>query len=93
MSEQEVIDIIKEAIYVFLIIGAPPMIVALVIGLMVSLFQALTQIQEMTLTFVPKMVAMLLTLIITMPFVIDRLTGFSERMEERIIHIGSDQSE
>ena len=60
------------------------MIVALVIGLAVSLLQALTQVQEMTLTFVPKILAMFLALIVAMPFMLAQLVQFTEQLYSRI---------
>ncbi len=87
MNTNDVLQILREGIYVLLIVGAPTMLVALVVGLIVSLFQALTQIQEATLTFVPKVVAMMLTLVIALPFMLDRLDDYTMKLFERIAHI------
>jgi flagellar biosynthetic protein FliQ len=87
MEQGEVIDIIRQGIYVLIIISAPPMAVALVVGLTISLLQALTQIQEATLTFVPKVVALLLTLAFTLPFMVQTLTTFTEKLQDKIVHI------
>ncbi len=87
MESAEVIEIIRDAVYVLILISAPLMIVALVVGLIIALVQALTQIQEATLTFVPKVLAMLLVLILTLPFMIDQLTALNNRLFERIVHI------
>jgi flagellar biosynthesis protein FliQ len=87
MNTNDVLQIIREGIYVLLIVSAPTMLVALIVGLIVSLFQALTQIQEATLTFVPKVVTMMLTLIIALPFMIDRLDDYSMKLFERIANI------
>ena len=57
MNEADVIDVAQDAIWVIIKIAGPVMFVALIVGLVISLFQALTQIQEMTLTFVPKIIA------------------------------------
>lgn len=62
MIEQVVIKICKEALLLVLIISGPPVLVSMVVGLAISLFQATTQIQEQTLTFVPKLVAVFVTL-------------------------------
>jgi flagellar biosynthetic protein FliQ len=78
-------DIAREAIFVTLKLGAPVMLLALVIGLAVSLFQALTQIQEMTLTFVPKIIAIMLSLLLLLPFMLATLSTFMERLVDRII--------
>lgn len=87
MEPAEVIEIIREGIYVLILISAPLMIVALVVGLAIALFQALTQIQEATLTFVPKVLAMLLILSLTLPFMVTTLTDYANRLQEKIIHI------
>ena len=62
------------------------MLVALVVGLVISLIQALTQIQEMTLTFVPKIVAIFISLLIFLPFMGDALNGLMFRISDRIVN-------
>lgn len=88
MTPEEVLDVSRDALWVLLKIAAPVMLVALVVGLMIALFQALTQIQEMTLTFVPKILAIFVSLLILMPFILDEMLVFSERLGERIIEVG-----
>jgi flagellar biosynthetic protein FliQ len=85
MGPAEAIDIARDAIVVALKLGAPIMLIGLAIGLAVSLFQALTQIQEMTLTFVPKIVVIMISLILLLPFMLSTLTTFTERLVDRII--------
>jgi flagellar biosynthetic protein FliQ len=85
MTSADAVDIARDAIVVSLKLGGPVMLLALVIGLVISLFQALTQIQEMTLTYVPKIVAILLAIIIMLPFMLQTLTSFTERLFDRII--------
>lgn len=87
MGPNDVMEILRDGIFVLLIISAPPLLMALFVGLAVSLFQALTQIQEATLTFVPKIIALLLTLIIAMPFMYDKMTVFTEGLYSRIANI------
>lgn len=87
MEAAEVIDIVREGIWVLILISAPLMIVALVVGLAIALLQALTQIQEATLTFVPKVLAMLLVLGLTLPFMLTKLTDFTHRLQDKIVHI------
>ena len=87
MNEIEVLDIGRDALFTLVVTGAPVMIVALVVGLAISLFQALTQIQEMTLTFVPKILAVFLTLILCLPFMLNQLKGFSDNLYSRIASI------
>jgi len=77
MNPTDVLDIGREAVILLLKISGPLMLVAMVSGLTVALFQALTQIQEMTLTFVPKIVLVFLTLILMLPFIASSLGNFT----------------
>jgi flagellar biosynthetic protein FliQ len=87
MEATEVVDVVRQGIYVLMLVSAPVMIAALVVGLAISLVQALTQIQEQTLTFVPKMVTMLLMLVITLPLMMQTLIDFTHKLQDRIVHI------
>jgi flagellar biosynthesis protein FliQ len=93
MDSLEAIEIGRQAIFVFLKIAAPLMLISLAVGLLISLFQALTQIQEMTLTFVPKIIVMFATLIFLMPFILHTLTDFTHEMNARIVTIGRQGNE
>lgn len=84
MTPLEVIDIGRDALWTLLKVGAPAMLVALFVGLAIALFQALTQIQEMTLTFVPKIIAIFLTLMAALPFMYQTISDFTERLQEKI---------
>lgn len=84
MDTPQVVDILREALWVLVIVGAPMMITALVVGLTVSLFQALTQIQEMTLTFVPKLLAMLGVMALALPYMLQTLVDFNEELYVKI---------
>ena len=88
MTEIEVIDIAKDALLILLIAGAPIMAIAMGVGLIVALFQALTQIQEMTLTFVPKIIAVFFGLMVFLPFMFSTLDAFTERMFNRMTQVG-----
>lgn len=88
MDATDVLEIAREAVIVTLKIGSPVLLLALVVGLTISLFQALTQIQEMTLTFVPKAIVIFLSLIIFMPFMLGTLVTFTEGLMDRIIALG-----
>ncbi|HLB80563.1 MAG TPA: flagellar biosynthesis protein FliQ [Dongiaceae bacterium] len=88
MNEADVLGIAREAIVVMIQIGAPVMLLALVVGLVVSLVQALTQIQEMTLTFIPKILAIFGSLLLFMPFMLATLSSFTERLMARIAGSG-----
>ncbi len=85
MNANEVLEISREAVIVLLKLGVPIMLVALTVGLVISLVQALTQIQEMTLSFVPKIIVIFLSLLIFLPFMLNTLTIFTQRLAGRII--------
>jgi flagellar biosynthetic protein FliQ len=88
VTSEQVLDVAREAIFVLIKIGAPVMLVALIVGVLIALLQALTQMQEMTLSFVPKILAIFLTLVLTLPFMIATLVGFGEELFQRIAGIG-----
>jgi flagellar biosynthetic protein FliQ len=88
MTPDQVLDIAREAIFVVIMIGAPIMLVALVVGVAIALLQALTQMQEMTLSFVPKILAIFLTVLLALPFMIATLTGFGEELFQQIAGLG-----
>ena len=77
MTPEYVISIGREAMQVAFLLAAPPLITALLVGLLISVFQAVTQIQEMTLAIIPKMVAILVALIIAFPWLLDTLTTYT----------------
>jgi len=85
MDTNDILEIAREAIWVMLKISAPVLFVSLLIGLAISLFQALTQIQEVTLTFVPKLISIFATLLIFLPFMIETLKVFTEHLAEKIV--------
>jgi len=87
----DILDISRDAIWVTLTLAGPILLVALVVGLVISLFQALTQIQEITLTFVPKIVCVFLALLLFLPYMGRMFQGFSERLFDHIITVGSHQ--
>ena len=87
MTSADALSIARESIYVALKLGAPAMLLALAVGLAISFFQALTQIQEMTLTFVPKILVMFVSLIVLMPFMMTTLQEFMTRIADMIVAI------
>ncbi len=87
MEPLEVLDISRDALWVLIKISMPLLMTALIVGLIISLFQALTQIQEMTLTFVPKMLAMFFALMIFAPFISSELADYYEELNEYIIKL------
>ncbi|MCC6471182.1 MAG: flagellar biosynthesis protein FliQ [Alphaproteobacteria bacterium] len=88
MNETEVLDIGREAIWVMIKAAGPLMMLALVVGLAISIFQALTQIQEATLTFVPKMVVLFVGMLLLLPFMLSVLRGFTLELFDRIVGMG-----
>jgi len=84
MTPQMVVSIAREALMLTLMIAGPMLAIGLIIGLVVSIFQAVTQIQEMTLTFVPKIIGIALALLIFLPWMINKLTDFTRHMIEMI---------
>ena len=77
MTPELVIDVCRRAIQTILMCAAPVLIIGMVVGLIISIFQAATQINEQTLTFVPKIVAVFITLLISGPWLIKVLTVFT----------------
>lgn len=84
MTSGAILDIARDGIVVFLKAGGPLMLVALGVGLAISLVQALTQIQEQTLVFVPKIVAVFVAMLLFLPFMGDALAGYMGRVAVRI---------
>ena len=85
MTGAEVLDIASDGIWTLIIVSAPMMLVGLLVGVVIALFQALTQIQEQTLIFVPKILAIFVTLLLALPFMADSLHGHMMRISSRII--------
>jgi flagellar biosynthesis protein FliQ len=88
MTGGEVIDVARESVFVMLQLAGPLMGIALVVGLGIALLQALTQIQEMTITFVPKIAAIFGALLLLLPFMGQVLGGFMNDLAIRIANIG-----
>lgn len=85
MTGAETLDVARDAIWTIVVVSLPLMGVGLVVGVAVSLVQALTQIQEQTLVFVPKIIAMFVALVLALPFMADALHGHMMRISSRII--------
>ena len=80
MTEELIIEILKEAFYTTFIILLPILGVSLVVGIIISIFQAATSIQEMTLTFVPKIIVTGITIIFMLPWMLDKIIAFTNKM-------------
>ena len=88
MNATDVLEVSRQAVIVMLKVGAPVLGMALLVGLVVSLFQALTQIQEMTLSFVPKILVIFVSLLVLMPFMLSTMTAFGHSLMDRIVALG-----
>jgi len=85
MTGAEVLDIAADGIWTLIIVSAPMMVVGLLVGVVIALFQALTQIQEQTLVFVPKIIAIFVTMLLTLPFLGATMGGYMTRVVDMII--------
>ena len=84
MTGPEVLDVARDAIYTLIVVASPVMLVGLAVGVVISLLQAVTQIQEMTIAFVPKILAIFVSLLIALPFMAERLHAEMLRIAARI---------
>ncbi len=88
MDEAEIVDFAREAIILTIQISAPVMLIGLAVGVIIALIQALTQIQEMTLAFVPKMMAIYLAIFLMFPAFTLLLKAFTEKIADKIVSLG-----
>ena len=84
MTGPEVLDVSRDAIFTLIVVVSPVMLVGLAVGVAISLLQALTQIQEMTIAFVPKILAIFVALLVTLPFMAEKLHAEMLRIAARI---------
>jgi flagellar biosynthetic protein FliQ len=88
MNETEILDVTREALLICIQISAPILLIGLIVGVSIALVQALTQIQEITLVFVPKIMAIFLAMFIFLPWMMTTLTDFMESLADRMIGLG-----
>ncbi|MEM6781602.1 MAG: flagellar biosynthetic protein FliQ [Pseudomonadota bacterium] len=88
MNELEIIEVAREAIWLTIQISMPVMIIGLIVGVAIALVQALTQVQEITLVFVPKILAIFMSIFIFFPGFAIIMIEFMERLADRIVGIG-----
>lgn len=88
MSGNEVLDVGREGLWTLIVVIAPVMIIGLSVGVAIALFQALTQIQEMTLVFAPKIVVIFVTLMVALPFMGQKLADFMQIVMDNITNGG-----
>lgn len=86
MNEMDALDLVREAFWTIIISSGPAVGAAMVVGVAIALFQALTQVQEMTLTFIPKILVIFITLIVSSTFVGSQIASFTEVVYDRIEH-------
>ncbi len=84
MTQDDVVNLVVDAMSVALKVALPMLLVALIVGLGVSIFQAVTQIQEQTLTFIPKVVAMALVIVVAGPWMLGQIVSYTQNLYERI---------
>jgi flagellar biosynthetic protein FliQ len=85
MTGPEALDIARDALVTLVLVASPLMLVGLAVGLAISLVQALTQVQEITLVFVPKILAIFIAMLLALPFMGDALQGYMARLAARIV--------
>ncbi len=88
MNESDVLEIAQSALWVVLMTAGPVMFAGLLIGLVIALFQALTTIQEMTLTFVPKIIVIFVAIVVFLPFMMTTVIEYSVTLFDRIASQG-----
>lgn len=88
MNETTVLEIAQEALWVILLTAGPVMMAGLLLGLIIALFQALTTIQEMTLTFVPKIIIIFVAIVVFLPFMMTTVLEYSITLFGRIATVG-----
>jgi flagellar biosynthetic protein FliQ len=84
MNEADALEIVRSAIWTIIIGSGPAVVAAIVVGLVIAILQALTQVQEMTLTFVPKIIAIFVVLLVSAQFIGGQIYSFSEHVYSRI---------
>ena len=80
MVPDPIIDVLQEALYISLFLSLPPLLLTLIVGLVVSIFQAVTSIQEQTMVFIPKIIVASLALLVFMPWMVASLVDFTARI-------------
>ena len=88
MNDADIAILLRDGMMVMLKLSGPPLLVALIVGLLVALLQAITQINEATLAFVPKVLALCAALMLLGPFMLATLTGYAHLIFDRLVAIG-----
>ena len=85
LTGAEALDVARDAVVTLLLVAGPIMVLGLVVGLIIALFQALTQIQEITLAFVPKIIAVFASVILLLPYIGRQMSGFMGRLMDAVV--------
>lgn len=85
MSEKVLLDLMQHTLWLMLLLGAPVLVVSLVVGVLISILQAVTQIQESTLTFVPKILASMVVIILTGPWMLQMMVDYTQQTLNSLI--------
>lgn len=88
MTEGEIGAVLRDAMLVTMKLGGPPLLIGLVVGLVISVVQAVTQINDQALSFLPRVVALTLTLVLLGPFMLATLSSFTVALFDRLVAIG-----
>lgn len=88
MTEQMVVHLFREAFYTMLLVSSPVLVLSLVIGLIIAVFQAATSIQEITLTFVPKIIVVAIVTVLTLPWMMEIMISFTLNVFHQIPALG-----
>ncbi|MHC4516766.1 MAG: flagellar biosynthesis protein FliQ [Planctomycetota bacterium] len=88
MDEAGLIDLARSTLVTALMIVAPALLIGMTVGLLMSLFQTITSLQEQTLAIVPKIIAVVITLLIMLPWILSTLRGFARGLFERLPEFG-----
>jgi len=88
MTEQMVVYLFREAFYTTLLVSAPMLLISLIVGLLIAVFQAATSIQEITLTFVPKIIVVAIVAVLTLPWMMELMITFTVNVFNQIPSLG-----
>ena len=88
MNEQMVVYLFREAFYTMILVSSPMLVLSLIIGLIIAIFQAATSIQEVTLTFVPKIIIVAVVAVLTLPWMMEIMIGFTLTIFNQIPAMG-----
>jgi len=88
MNEAQAMDVAREAIWTLILVSSPLMLIGLGVGLIIAILQALTQVQEATLTFVPKIIVIFLSMLVLIPFMLHKMQDLTRFLMDKIVAIG-----